>query len=187
MNRLKELRQEKGLSLRALSKKVDIPFSTLSSYEQEGSGARKLAGKNLNVLANFFDVTPLYLTGDSNIRSYNDFFELVLEKTKTNKESSGEYFKYSKAFNEFANLRTYELNKDFTNLYNSVHGGVSVVEDDKSRLPDLNEIIGNLDDYSKEFILSVIRQVFTNLVKDKLEMETDFDIDELIDLLDIDY
>lgn len=183
MNRLKELRQEKGLSLRGLSKKVGIPFSTLSSYEQKGSGARELAGKNVNVLANFFEVTPLYLTGASNIRDSSDFLKYANKLTEMMRKQGNTATVQA----EYSNLLTYELNRDFTNLYNSVHKGVSIIEDDKPRLPDLNEIINSLDDYSKEQILFVMRQVFTNLVKDKLEMETDFDIDELIDLLDIDY
>lgn len=183
MNRLKELRQEKNLTLKELSQKVNIPASTLGSYEQTGNSSRKLTGKNVNVLANFFEVTPLYLTGASNIRDSSDFLKYANKLTEMMRKQGNTATVQA----EYSNLLTYELNRDFTNLYNSVHKGVSIIEDDKPRLPDLNEIINSLDDYSKEQILFVIRQVFTNLVKDKLEMETDFDIDELIDLLDIDY
>lgn len=63
MEKLKELRKKKGLSLRELSAKVGIPASTLGSYEQTGTGARNPKKNNLKKLADYFGVTTDYLLG----------------------------------------------------------------------------------------------------------------------------
>lgn len=60
INNLKELRLKKGLTLRELSKEVEIPTSTLSKYE---TGNRTLIGVNLYKLANHFNVSVDYLQG----------------------------------------------------------------------------------------------------------------------------
>lgn len=60
MNNLKELRLKKELTLRELSKEVEIPTSTLSKCE---TGNRTLIGVNLYKLANYFNVSVDYLQG----------------------------------------------------------------------------------------------------------------------------
>lgn len=57
-DRLKTVREEKGLSLRALAKELNIHFSTLGSYEQ---GRRKPDVDTLKTLAEYFDVSTDYL------------------------------------------------------------------------------------------------------------------------------
>lgn len=65
-DKLRLLRKEKNLTISELSKEVGIPTSTLSMYEQ---GKRNPSMRNLEILANFFDVpqTELY-----NVKQYND-------------------------------------------------------------------------------------------------------------------
>lgn len=58
--RLKFLRESKGLSLRKLAEKVNIHFSTLGSYEQ---GRRNPDIETLKMLAEFYNVSVDYLLG----------------------------------------------------------------------------------------------------------------------------
>jgi len=59
-DRLRIVREEKGLSLRALAKELNIHFSTLGSYEQ---GRRKPDVDTLKTLAEYFGVSTDYLLG----------------------------------------------------------------------------------------------------------------------------
>ncbi|AYC10418.1 HTH-type transcriptional regulator ImmR [Ligilactobacillus salivarius] len=75
MDRIKELRKEKGLTLKKLSYYTRIPISTLSSYEK---GERKPKIDNLTSLANFFDVSVNYLMGIGVSRF--DFCDYLISK-----------------------------------------------------------------------------------------------------------
>lgn len=59
-NRIKQLRKEKGLTLKELSLNVGIPTSTISQYENE---RRKIAGDALKTLSSFFKVPEDYILG----------------------------------------------------------------------------------------------------------------------------
>ena len=59
-SRLKELREEKGLSMQALSKIVGISDSSLGRWER---GESDITGDNLLILADFFGVSTDYLLG----------------------------------------------------------------------------------------------------------------------------
>ena len=60
MNRIKDLRHEKGLSLRAMCAEINIPASTLSQYER---GVREPNISMLIKLADYFNVSVDYLIG----------------------------------------------------------------------------------------------------------------------------
>ena len=60
MNRLKELRQKHGLTLRELGKKVNMHDNTLSQYE---TGKRNPSLKTWQQLADFYGVSVPYLQG----------------------------------------------------------------------------------------------------------------------------
>lgn len=67
MNRLKELRKEKGVSLKKLSTAIGVKDNTLSQYE---TGKRQ--PRDMEVwerLADYFEVTPEYLLGYTTIRT----------------------------------------------------------------------------------------------------------------------
>lgn len=72
MNKIKELRHEKGLSLRAMCAEINIPASTLSQYER---GVREPNISMLIKLADFFNVSIDYLVGrepkGKTIKSYH--------------------------------------------------------------------------------------------------------------------
>ena len=58
--RLKELRQEKGLSIQSLAKEIQIGSSSLCRWE---NGQADVKGSQLIILAKYFDVTIDYLMG----------------------------------------------------------------------------------------------------------------------------
>ncbi|MCH5164392.1 MAG: helix-turn-helix transcriptional regulator [Clostridiales bacterium] len=58
--RLKELRQEKGLSIQGLSKEVKISSSSLCRWENSQADVK---GSQLVILAKYFNVTIDYLMG----------------------------------------------------------------------------------------------------------------------------
>lgn len=93
MNRIKELREEKGLTLRQLSKEVDIPASTLSRYEQTGKTARKPKIDNLFKLSDFFGVSIGYIQGRTKVRDsfYNedDPFNAWVNATAVHQDKEG--------------------------------------------------------------------------------------------------
>lgn len=66
MNRLKELRKEKRLTIRELGEKVNISYSTISAMENE---IRPFTQANLELLCSFFNVSSDYLLGYSDVRS----------------------------------------------------------------------------------------------------------------------
>ncbi|CAK1243681.1 Transcriptional regulator [Fructobacillus tropaeoli] len=70
MNRIKELRNEKNLSLSALAKKVGVTHATLSRYE---TGIVKTGRIELwQKLADFFGVDIAYIQGFSDIKDQED-------------------------------------------------------------------------------------------------------------------
>ena len=60
MNRLKELRKEKGLSQVAFSKKIGTPLRTLQSWE---NGESQIKPDKAQALADYFGVSVGYLLG----------------------------------------------------------------------------------------------------------------------------
>lgn len=72
MLRIKELRNELGLSLRELSEQINISFSSLGKYER---GEQQPSIDTIIMLANFFHVSIDYLMGNSNYRTANDEYK----------------------------------------------------------------------------------------------------------------
>ena len=58
--RLKELRNEKQLTLKQLSQALNMPLTTYANYEQ---GKREPSLSTLRTLCEFFDVSADYLIG----------------------------------------------------------------------------------------------------------------------------
>ncbi len=63
MNRLKELRKEKNITLVELSEELGIPRSTLNRYENEDSEPKQ---ETWEKLADYYGVSTAYLMGISN-------------------------------------------------------------------------------------------------------------------------
>lgn len=65
MNRIKELRLEKGINMAQVAKELDIPYTTYVNYEK---GDREPNSEMLVLLANYFNVSVDYLICRSNSR-----------------------------------------------------------------------------------------------------------------------
>ena len=74
--RLKQIREEKGLSQNELAKKINMTQQRISSYE---NGIREPDIETLKILADFFDVSIDYLLGKTDKRNNdNDKKELEI-------------------------------------------------------------------------------------------------------------
>ena len=95
MNRLKELRDERGLSMRGIESRTKIKFNTYSRYE---SSERDMSTEVLKQLATFFEVTIDYLlcyTGYCLYAKYkegNFYFKIREDYYKELKEKKYIYF-----------------------------------------------------------------------------------------------
>ena len=86
MNRIKELRKEKGLTLKQMGQLLNILDSTLSQYENE---RRKPKEEMWQKLADFFDVSVPYLQGkilfvdlsEDEQRIFNDVLDVLITTT----------------------------------------------------------------------------------------------------------
>lgn len=68
MNRVKQLRKERNMTLRELSQRLNMALTTLSSIE---SGQNDLTADKLKLFADYFDVSSDYLLGRTEIRNPN--------------------------------------------------------------------------------------------------------------------
>ena len=73
-DRIKKLREEKGLSREEMSNQLNISYSALSKYETN----KRFPDKNTLIeLANFFDVSVDYIIGRTDVRKFEDFPEEI--------------------------------------------------------------------------------------------------------------
>lgn len=76
MNKLKELRKDKGLSQKALSKETGVPLRTLQSWENRES---QIKPEKAQQLADYFGVSVGYLLGYSDSKSPQDYVETQIQ------------------------------------------------------------------------------------------------------------
>ncbi|MGP8315006.1 helix-turn-helix domain-containing protein [Enterocloster aldenensis] len=72
MLKIKELRSERGISLRELSNQLEISYSSLGKYER---GEQQPNIDTLIKLANYFNVSVDYLIGNSNYKTTQDEYK----------------------------------------------------------------------------------------------------------------
>ena len=77
MNRLKELRKEKGMSQKALAKELGVSYRTWQYWE---NGASSIKPDNLKTLCGLFDVDVPYLLGYNNVKNETDIKVAVLDE-----------------------------------------------------------------------------------------------------------
>lgn len=65
MNRMKHLREELGISMREVARRLEMPYTTYVNYEK---GSREPNSETLIEIANFFGTSIDYLLGKSNER-----------------------------------------------------------------------------------------------------------------------
>ena len=74
--RLKELRKQMGLTQKEVAEKIQVGQNSYSNWE---NGNRKPTAETTSKLADFFNVSPNYLLGNTEIKNPN---ELDIEKVK---------------------------------------------------------------------------------------------------------
>jgi len=79
MNRLKELRKEKGLSQQALANELGVHYRTLQNWE---NGESQIKPEKAEKLANFFGVSIAHLLGyeDNDFKNETDIKVSVLDE-----------------------------------------------------------------------------------------------------------
>ncbi|ABE99510.1 TPA: helix-turn-helix transcriptional regulator [Clostridioides difficile] len=108
MNRIKELREEKGISLDKLSEDLHINKSTLSRIE---NGLREPKKSTIEEYANYFDVSTDYLLGRTDVRN-----SLFINKNE--KDYDAENFKTEKELIE--NMYLDEDMKEVFNIFSEL-------------------------------------------------------------------
>lgn len=89
-NRLKQLREERGLSLRELAQRVEVDFTTISKCEK---GQRNFSANALSKLTTFFGCSVDYLLGtpaedmyEKLVTSLKDFYDATPEQLSLSDE-----------------------------------------------------------------------------------------------------
>ena len=77
MNRLKELRKEKGLTQDNLAELLDVTKSTIHNWEKD---VFSIKSDNLKTLCGLFDVDVPYLLGYNNVKNETDIKVAVLDE-----------------------------------------------------------------------------------------------------------
>lgn len=167
MDRIKELRKEKGLTLKGLSYYTRIPISTLSSYEK---GERKPKIDNLTSLAKYFNVPIPYLQGiGMSEREFKEkLFNTIVYNPKFAKNIAGYFSGVNQdiilnASNEITENNYQELKdsfvlsfditpfKDKYNFFSSIDSGISDDEFQNMILDKLNNDNISVFDFSYMF------------------------------------
>lgn len=68
MNRMKALREEKGLTMREAAKQLNMPYTTYVNYEK---GVREPNSEVLILIATFYETSIDYLLGKTSIRRFS--------------------------------------------------------------------------------------------------------------------
>ena len=105
MNRLKELRTEKGLFQEEIAKIIDTSAQAISLYE---IGKRNMNTNMILKFANFFEVSTDYLLGKSDIRNA----EKELQQTSNNSE----ILTYYNQLNDLGKEKATDNVKDLTKI-----------------------------------------------------------------------
>ena len=105
MNRLKELREERGLSVRKLSELIGIKFESISRYENE---KRDISTDLLKLFSNYFEVSIDYLLGHSAYYIYLRYNRINL---KVNEDNYKSLFRNGLIYFDDSNHRCIKLNE----------------------------------------------------------------------------
>ncbi|HEO8355184.1 TPA: helix-turn-helix transcriptional regulator [Streptococcus agalactiae] len=83
MNRLKELRKEKGLTQEELAHEIGVSKITVLRWENE---ERQIKPDKAQALADYFEVTVAYLLGYSDFKENGNLKDLLFHEIKALKE-----------------------------------------------------------------------------------------------------
>ena len=89
MNRIKELREERGLTIRKLAELLNINNQNISRYENE---ARDMSTDMLKLFAKFYEVTIDYLLGFSCYYIYLKYYCSLAKKAGIKQDFTAKQF-----------------------------------------------------------------------------------------------
>lgn len=157
MNRLRELREEKKLSLAKLSKEVGISAGALGNYERE---AREPRIETWEVLADYFDVPVAYLMGVSDEKESPEettykMLELLSKKIDGNDKVHSEL---TKSFKNSPTL--FEFLKGLTQFIEpGTYEGDMITETIKEYIILVMDILSSDDHVTISELLEIIRNI----------------------------
>lgn len=164
MNRLKELRKEKGLSQVAFSKEIGIPLRTLQSWE---NGESQIKPDKAQALADHFGVSVGYLLGYEDL--LDQLEEVDAELTKG--------MALSKNLSMAASSSYDELFENILELLKKLKEVAEVTQVDSNTLIEviktLEEHLEDLDDSMKKMMTAQIKYIELQNLKRKLNKYKD--------------
>lgn len=187
LNRIKEIRKKKKLTLKQVSKKTGISVSSLSAYEkQEGDkGYRKPKIDKWIQLADFFGVSVPYLQGLTNYQginidqnSYQEFAE-----ADASKNSNGDLYFTEKNWRNFVKSLT---SQEALNNFKKIYAVINDLEIPVKKFT-FNEITKNIDNLTElnqitEYVAYVYEILTASIVnKDAKSIELANKIKNIID------
>lgn len=159
MNRIKEVRKKKGLSLQQVADAVGVGNNTISRYE---TGKREPKLETWQALANFFDVTVPYLQG-------------IDDKPNTGYSKDYIYKQLDDAYKE-PYTKDYEIEPPFTNPVLSAKEEIEkYCEQNKIRIPKDTDL-----DFWKTNFNFIFKDKSVNRLLTTKDKYSDSDIKELI-------
>ena len=159
MNRIKEVRKKKGLSLQQVADAVGVGNNTISRYE---TGKREPKLETWRALANFFDVTVPYLQG-------------IDDKPNTGYSKDYIYKQLDDAYKEDY-LLTFELEPPFTSPFISARDEIEkYCEQNKISIPKDTDL-----DFWKTNFNFIFKDKSVNRLLTTKDSYSDDDIKEII-------
>lgn len=159
MNRIKEVRKKKGLSLQQVADAVGMGNNTISRYE---TGKREPKLETWQALANFFDVTVPYLQG-------------IDDKPNTGYSKDYIYKQLDDAYKEDY-LLTFELEPPFTSPFISARDEIkNYCKQNKINIPQDTDL-----DFWKTNFNFIFNDKSVNRLLTTKDKYSDSDIKELI-------
>lgn len=159
MNRIKEVRKKKGLSLQQVADAVGVGNNTISRYE---TGKREPKLETWQALANFFDVTVPYLQG-------------IDDKPNTGYSKDCIYKQLDDAYKEDY-LLTFELEPPFTSPFISARDEIkNYCKQNKINIPQDTDL-----DFWKANFNFIFKDKSVNRLLTTKDSYSDDDIKEII-------
>lgn len=144
MNRLKELRNQKGLTLDDIEAQTGIKRGTYSNYENSKTEPKLATWQKL---ADFFGVSVTYLQGISKIKNASDLEKIadIISKTKSPEIVKRQYEVIPQ--NEMVSSAYEATMKQFNEFYSAVFNSNSILEAcEDSDEDEYSKICSNIDD-----------------------------------------
>uniref|UniRef100_UPI0037D9FC31 helix-turn-helix domain-containing protein n=2 Tax=Streptococcus suis TaxID=1307 RepID=UPI0037D9FC31 len=164
MNRLKELRKEKGLSQVAFSKEIGIPLRTLQSWE---NGESQIKPDKAQALAEHFGVSVGYLLG----------YEDLLDQLEEVDAELAKGMALSKNLSMAASSSYDELFENILELLKKLKEVAEVTQVDSNTLIEviktLEDHLEDLDDSMKKMMTAQIKYIELQNLKRKLNKYKD--------------